>query len=252
MIPIKQQIVFFDMDGLLFDTERTAIQMIARKSFERGWHLPFRAFQRASGRNYEDCLRITREEAGEGYPYPEIWAETSATMRELSNAGKIPLKSGALGLLNLLKELNHPCWLVTSSSQKRAENLLQGAQIDSYFKGMTTGEAVEKGKPAPDIYLKALSETEGDPSLSIAFEDSNSGGKAALGAQLKTIIVPDLEAPQEEIQGESSAVIGSLLILTGMIEQKMRILEAERIDCDIIFELAKAIEAQSRLKKSRF
>lgn len=208
--------LFFDMDGLLFDTERTAIAIIMQKSFELGYHLPWRAFMQASGRKYEDCLRITREEAGEDYPYAEIWRQTAEEMRAMAREGAMPLKPGAVELLHqtsIKGEGSCRCWLVTSSPDETASALLQGAGIENLFEGKVTGERVSKGKPHPEIYLTALKRADARAENSLAFEDSPSGVESALAAGIPTIIIPDMQPLSEGLKERAKAVYPSLLSL---------------------------------------
>lgn len=203
--------VFFDMDGLLFDTERTAVSLMIQYNFQNGLHLPWQAFERASGRKYEDCLRITQEEAGKGYPYEKIWKKTATMMKELAHRGEIPLKPGARELLTFLQEKNINCSLVTSSSLDTAKTLLEGANLTPFFKLLITGETVTKGKPHPEIYLKALKSVNKNAEQCIALEDSLSGAKSVLAAKIPLIAIPDLKQLPKEIIAKSLLTTETLL-----------------------------------------
>ena len=198
------------MDGLLFDTERTAIKIIARRSFELGFHLPYQAYIDSSGRKQSDCLRITREYAGEGYPYDDIWSYTSAQMNKIISSGNMGLKSGAKSLLYFLKKRQIPLTLVTSSSYTKAKKLLKSVNLDSFFDNLITGELVDNGKPNSEIYLYALEVVGQKASECLVLEDSESGVISALGANIPTIIVPDLIKPNKNLRERAVAVLTSL------------------------------------------
>ncbi len=201
---------FFDMDGLLFDTERLAIQIIMRKTFEQGFFLSWETYCKVTGCNYQEVLRLVYEEAGTNYPYPQIWEETEIELQSLAQKGKIPLKTGASSLLETLHSHNKVCWLVTSSHQKIAKSLLKHANLLHFFSGLTTGDQVANSKPNPDIYLKAMQEAKATPSESLAFEDSINGATAAISAEIPTIIIPDLLQPTKNLKKRAFYILESL------------------------------------------
>lgn len=206
----RYKFFFFDMDGLLFDTERLSARIIMRKNLERGFFLSLNCFERVTGCNYAQVLKIVQEEAGKEYPYDEIWAETEAELKEMAEQGKVPLKKGAIDLLKQLHKDKKICWLVTSSNREMALALLQGAKIDGYFAGITTGECVPQSKPHPAIYRYALKAAKAQAFQTIAFEDSTNGAQSAIDANIATVVVPEKGEFSHSIIEQSVAVVNSL------------------------------------------
>lgn len=78
-------------------------------------------------------------------------------------------------------------------------NYLKEVNILEYFSVIVTGDMIEKGKPEPDIYLRACKEVDKEPKNCIAIEDSFNGIKSAYRANMNVIMVPDVVQPTEEI-----------------------------------------------------
>ena len=79
---------------------------------------------------------------------------------------------------------------------------------------------VERGKPEPDIYLRACEELGTEPSYTLAIEDSPNGIRSAFAAGLKPIMVPDLIAPSPEIEKLLYEKCGTLLDVKEMLVKK--------------------------------
>jgi len=86
------------------------------------------------------------------------------------------------------------------------------------FETIVCGDQVPKTKPAPDVYLAAVGQLGFDPRACIAVEDSDVGLRAAHGAGLTCIVVPDMVPPREEYAGLAHCVVGSLGEARGVIE----------------------------------
>ena len=132
----------------------------------------------------------------------------------------IPLKSGARELLSYLKERGCVISLASSSIASRARTILDGNGVTDYFDYFTFGPEVENGKPAPDIFLKALSKTGAAPEESLVLEDSEAGIKAAVSAHIPVACVPDVARPSAETLEKAVGVFDSLLQVMEWIKAK--------------------------------
>lgn len=204
------QFYFFDMDGLIFDTETVAARLMMQRSFQLGFHLPLTLFHRAAGCNYRKIVQLVRKTVGTDCPYPKIWQETQHALRSLSETAQIPLKPGAADLIRFLAKHGKTLWLVTSSPTETARRLLDGAGLLSAFSGFVSGDSVPRSKPHPDIYLNALRQAAAEPARSFAFEDSVNGAKAAVAAKIPTVIVPDRVQIPPSLQKKAFRVLPSL------------------------------------------
>jgi HAD superfamily hydrolase (TIGR01509 family) len=194
-LPRQPAAVIFDMDGLLFDTERLYGQAILTAAAEVGCPMSHDIFLRLIGGSREGNHAFLISHYGPDYPLATLIATWGRHFRELAAAG-LPLKPGAIELLDLLDDLGLPRGIATSSTHATVQaNLLVHSLTD---------------KPAPDPYLKAAERLGVAPALCLALEDSHSGVRSASAAGMMAIMVPDLIPATDEIQGLCAHVVVDL------------------------------------------
>jgi HAD superfamily hydrolase (TIGR01509 family) len=102
----------------------------------------------------------------------------------------VPWRPGAVDLLEDLHAAGVPCALVTMSYRRFVDPILE-ALPEGLFTAVVTGDAVERGKPYPDPYLKAARLLGVDPADCLAIEDSNTGARSAESAGCVVLCVPN-------------------------------------------------------------
>lgn len=200
----------FDMDGLLIDSElvyRTASRLAAR---DVGYDISDDLYLELVGRTHADCGRILIEALGPEFPLDEFEVRWPGHWDAHVTREGMPRKPGLDSLLELLENRSVPFAIATSSGQARARQSLESAGLHGRFNILVTGDQVTRGKPNPEIYLEAASRLGVDPSLCVAFEDSDPGVFAAAAAGMTTIMVPDLKAPSERARAVVHRVVESL------------------------------------------
>ncbi len=120
-------------------------------------------------------------------------------MDEFVNQNGVEPKPGAKALLSYIKDNGYALALATATPVDRAGRYLKSVELYSFFDQIVSAREVKRGKPAPDIYLCAAKRLGLDPKECIALEDSQNGIRSAFAAGCKTIMVPDLDQPTEEI-----------------------------------------------------
>lgn len=138
---------------------------------------------------------------------------------EMLEAG-LPLKCGAVALLDALRENDCPMAIVTSSSRRTAEAHLTLAGIRNRFGTILTRDDVTRGKPSPDLYLLAASRLALPPERCVAVEDSNHGVTSAHAAGTITIMVPDMVPPTDESRARCAAVVADLNAVRTMLHRR--------------------------------
>jgi len=122
----------------------------------------------------------------------------------------VPLKTGALLLLQHLKKEGTRRVVVTSTNKELALRKLTNAEIVHFFDFILGRDEVKQGKPNPEIYLTACRELGEEPADCLAIEDSDNGVLAAHNAGLTVIQVPDLVEPSERVRGLRHKILNSL------------------------------------------
>lgn len=192
--------VVFDMDGVLFDTERLFLDTYREVAQEKGMAYSKKAVIGCIGRNIQDTEMLFKEEYGEDFPFAEYHALCEERARRRIEQCGMPIKQGVEELLTYLKAERYRIALASSTSRRGVLGHLDRAGIRDFFEVIIGGDMVERGKPAPDIYLRACRELGTEPPYTIAIEDSPNGIRSAHAAGLKPVMVPDLIAPTPEIE----------------------------------------------------
>jgi len=218
---MEYQAIIFDMDGLLLDSERLGQQSYMAACEQMGVAVNIPLYLKCIGTN---AVR-TRELMLEGYgnaslvdELRDIWVEEYAA-RAFSRP--VPLKPGVESILGWLDATKLPLAVATSTAHDHAQQKLTNAGIRDYFRFVVGGDQVNRGKPDPEIYLKAASRLGTDPGTCLALEDSTNGVLAAHAAGMTVIQVPDLVPPDDELKALNHPIFSSLedveVYLRGMI-----------------------------------
>lgn len=193
--------VVFDMDGVLLDTE---------KIYRMHWKKAGREFGKTeaqmdhvcrliAGGTTDHTRQVFAEEFGEDFPYMECRKLTYEMMEKYISEHGIDLKPGVIKTLEHLKENRLKIAVATSTREELARERLRMTGIYDYFDELVYSNMVARGKPNPDIYLKACEMLGVAPGDAIGVEDSINGVKACHAAGLYTVMVIDLIQPDRDI-----------------------------------------------------
>jgi beta-phosphoglucomutase-like phosphatase (HAD superfamily) len=199
-LPRTPAAVVFDMDGLLFDTEVLSQEAIQLAAAEGGHEVAIDVFKRTVGLSWAQSRALLLSHFGEAFPvdqFQEAWVRHFWMIAET----RLALKLGALELLDTLDQFRLPRAIATSSSRRTVERHLTAHNLLGRFAQIVGHDDYEKGKPAPDPFLKAAERLGVEPHLCLALEDSHNGVRSASSAGMMTIMVPDLLEPTDEIRG---------------------------------------------------
>lgn len=196
----QENSVVFDMDGVLFDTERLCLESWVAVSNAQGIQDMAEFFPSCIGRNDTDTKALVLEHYGADFPYEAFCREASAHFHQSVEQNGLPVKKGVLEILDFLKQENWNVGLASSTSYPSVTAHLKRAGLRDFFSVIVTGDMVEHSKPQPDIYLMACDRLDRQPGQCYAIEDSPNGIRAAFLAGMKPIMVPDLVMPDAEMQ----------------------------------------------------
>ena len=189
--------VLFDMDGLMFDTERIGRDGWRKASETLHIDLPEEIIAAMRGTGTDRCREIFNA-AIPGSLYDTVHDLRLRYADEVIAADGVPVKPGLPELLRWLKASGIPAVLATSTRREKALTYLQQTDVERYFTAAVFGPEVAHPKPAPDIFLAAAAAIRADPAHCVVLEDSPNGLQAAKAAGCPAIVVPDLTpAPAE-------------------------------------------------------
>ncbi|MBS4538109.1 HAD family phosphatase [Clostridium sp. D2Q-11] len=182
--------VIFDMDGVIVDTEPIYIEIDKEVFSDYDIYLSEKEIENYIGVNLREIWKelLEKNNLHEKYTVDEVYQHhVNEFYIKLKNHESLVLMSGLEEWLKYFKD-NGIKMIIASSSHSRIINFIyEKFNLGLYMEGYVDGNAVENGKPAPDIFLKAAEKLELDPKECIVIEDSQHGVRAAKRAGMKCI-----------------------------------------------------------------
>ncbi len=211
--------VIFDMDGVIFDTEKLYRKYQLLEGKKRGIpdEVMHRACERIAGGNKYTNKKPFEDIVGRNIDYFEFREHVMEGLDNHIREFGVDIKDGVKELLAYLKEKGVKIGLATSTVRERATLYLKNHEIYDYFDKLIFGDMIENGKPAPDIYLKACELLEVVPERAIAVEDSLNGIKSAGLAGTYPVMVIDLILPNEEVEPYIKKVYNKIIEVRELI-----------------------------------
>lgn len=201
----------FDMDGLMFDTERVFIGAWDYAGEKLGLGKAGYMVVKTLGMNTESCNQAWRDEFGTEVDIPAMWEYSREYLESYYSKYTVTAKPGLYDLLTYLRRKGYKLAVASSTKRAKVEHNLVSANVRSYFDVVIAGDMVEKSKPEPDIYLRAAAELGVQPEECCALEDSRNGLLSAHAAGMQVIMVPDLWQPDEVVKQFITGPFESLL-----------------------------------------
>ena len=205
--------VVFDLDGLLLDTEQVWDEVREALTRERGGRWHDRAQADMMGMSSKEWSRYMHDELGLSEPPEELNRLVVERMRERYRE-RLPLVDGAVEAVRRIGE-RWPLGLASSSNRPLIDLALDEMGVADLFRATVSSEEVERGKPAPDVYLEAARRLGVRPQDLAAVEDSANGIRSAKAAGMHVLAIPNPHfPPPDEVLAEAGVVLGSLAELT--------------------------------------
>ena len=187
--------VVFDMDGLMFNTERIGVDGWLRAGEVLGYEIPESLIIETLGVNFLDTRRIIEAGLPASFPYDRAFSMHLDYLDAYFAEKGAPIKPGLLPLLDFLEARGIKRAIASSSPRARVVAYLENAGLSRRFDALVCGDMIERGKPAPDIYLRACAELSLPPASCVALEDAPAGIRSAAEAGMTPVMIPDLVAP---------------------------------------------------------
>lgn len=203
--------VIFDMDGLMIDSEMNCYKVY--KSLLAHYNVSLDKERYCfcfAGKSMVNGLKFAREYYHLDYDIEEACFYCDQKEKELIEQDGVELKEGLISLLNYLKQKNIKTAIASSSGKERINILLKNHDVLKYYDVVVCGNEVEKGKPEPDIFLKACQKLDVKPQNALVLEDSEAGIQAGYFAHIPTICIPDMTYPKANYEQMATAILTNL------------------------------------------
>ena len=205
--------VVFDLDGLLIETEEIWDEVREALVRERGGRWTDSAQRDMMGMSSTEWSRYLHEELGLQEPPEELNRLVVERMAERYRE-KLPLLPGAVEAVKRIAT-RWPLTVASSSNRPLIDLVLELAGLAPYFQATVSSEEVQRGKPAPDVYLEAARRLGVAPERCAAIEDSESGIRSAQAAGMKVVAIPNRSfRPSDEVLASADVVLRALEELT--------------------------------------
>lgn len=211
--------VIFDMDGLMFDTERLASVFWKHAGHGVGEEIPEEFLNSFRGKNGEAIREAFLGQYGARFDY-EYCRELKVKLhyKYIEEKG-VPIKKGLFELLDYLKENDIRMAVATSTERTLANTMLKKAGVYDYFDTFVYGDMVKQSKPHPDIFWKAAEGMQVPMNECLVLEDSVAGVKAGKAAGGYIIHIPDIVVVPEKVKEGITAQMESLLEVVDWIKK---------------------------------
>ena len=192
--------VIFDMDGLMFDTERLSARCWKQVGAEFDLDITDRFLTGVRGVTRQEFQQIFERRFGDRVRYQTVMRRKMELYRQALARDGVPVKPGLAELLTFLRERRLPAAMATATEQSTARQYLAETGLTDYFDELVFGDQVRRGKPDPEIFLCAAQRLGLPPERCMVLEDSLNGVLAGIRGGFRTVMVPDLTQPPPELE----------------------------------------------------
>ena len=211
--------VIFDLDGVLADSEPWWNQIDTKILAEYGVKYCGEYHHNVVGVSYRLAVEFYKKAFGLSVPTEEMMRRRGEIATEFF-ANRVGLFPHVTEVLEELRQMKLHLAVATSSVSASARPFLDRHQLSGFFEVIVTGEEVERGKPAPDIYLCAAEQLEIPDDACLVVEDALPGVAAAKAAKMRVVAIPDRRfVDPREYEKQADYVLDSLKELPALVRK---------------------------------
>ncbi|MFI1994293.1 HAD family hydrolase [Actinoplanes sp. NPDC020271] len=205
--------IVFDLDGVIIDSEEVWEEVRRGYVAEHGREFLPDTQDRMMGMSTAEWSAHLADEVGVPVPATRVAADVLGRMAE-RYAESLPLIPGAVETVRALGR-NYRLALASSSARILIDKVLETAGLTDEFEITLSTEEVPRGKPAPDVYLTAVTKLGLTRDVCAAIEDSSNGLRSAAAAGLTVIAVPHgVYPPAADALAQAALVVRSVTEVT--------------------------------------
>ena len=212
--------VIFDMDGTLFNTEHIYFECYRQAAAEMGLDFTFDLFAQGVGISREEANKFIKQHFGQDTDTDHLQRRTYQLVEDyLQRGGNIPFLPGAKSAIELFYKRGLTLALASSNIRKWVDFYLEKKELTRYFSAITTCEDVTHLKPKPEVYLRTAAKLRADPQACLVFEDSVAGATAAIHAEMRTCMIPNIKSPDSFVREHAFKIYSSLKEVPADVEE---------------------------------
>lgn len=210
--------IIFDMDGVLIDSERQSNEGWLWAAGQLGVDMPIWLIDSFKGAPAELCCKFFDDYYKGVIDYWEAKELRTQHVYKIRETEGIPVKKGVKDIFEYIRNNGLKCAVATSTRRESAEKTLHEIGVWDYLDAVVYGDEVERGKPEPDIFLRAAKAIGVNPSEAVVVEDSINGIKAGYAADMRVVHIPDTIAIDDDIRKLTYMVCADLNGLIDVVE----------------------------------
>lgn len=210
--------IIFDMDGILIDSERQSNEGWLWAAGQLGVDMPMWLIDSFKGAPAELCCKFFDDYYKGVIDYWEAKEIRTQHVYKIRETEGIPVKKGVKDIFEYIRNNGLKCAVATSTRRESAEKTLHEIGVWDYLDAVVYGDEVERGKPEPDIFLRAAKAIGVNPSEAVVVEDSINGIKAGYAADMRVVHIPDTIAIDDDIRKLTYMVCADLNGLIDVVE----------------------------------
>ena len=211
--------VIFDLDGVLADSEPWWNKIDAKLLAEHSVNYHGECHRDVLGVSYRLAVEFYKKAFGISAPTEELMRRRGEIATDFF-ANRVGLFPSAKTVLEELRQLNLRLAVATSSVSASARPFLDRHQLTPFFDVIITGDEIEHGKPAPDIYLRTAQKLDVAVGACLVIEDSLSGIAAARAAKMRVAAIPDRRfVDPSDYEKEADYLLGDLSEIPGLLQR---------------------------------
>lgn len=210
--------IIFDMDGVLIDSERQSNEGWLWAAGQLGVDMPMWLIDSFKGAPAELCCKFFDDYYKGVIDYWEAKELRTQHVYKIRETEGIPVKKGVKDIFEYIRNNGLKCAVATSTRRESAEKTLHEIGVWDYLDAVVYGDEVERGKPEPDIFLRAAKAIGVNPSEAVVVEDSINGIKAGYAADMRVVHIPDTIAIDDDIRKLTYMVCADLNGLIDVVE----------------------------------
>jgi HAD superfamily hydrolase (TIGR01509 family) len=213
------ELVIFDCDGVLIDSERLGVKVDTAVVRELGWPLTeAEVIERFVGRSDRDNQAAI--EAHLGRKLPDGWGDQIEARYRQAFAVEL---TAVDGVLDALDRITLPSCVASGATHAHLRYTLELTGLYDRFAGrIFSVEDVANGKPAPDLFLHAAERMDADPAGCIVVEDSRPGVEAARAAGMRVLAFAGGLSSAEVLGGPDTVVFDDMRELPALLNEATR------------------------------